>query len=148
VSDVILGARLGRQFFGSEMIACVWLTNWMTGVIYDIMKGHSEEDAEFFKIRRSALRLLGHTDFPTTSTFQVFLHALAWAENTLWARPCLSICRVFQQQCEPRSLLERIAATMTSDHIVATMTSYTIFVFGRCCYSNEYTTFPISFLYR
>jgi hypothetical protein len=42
MSDVILGARLVRQFFGSEMIACVWLTNWMTGVIHDIMLGHTE----------------------------------------------------------------------------------------------------------
>jgi hypothetical protein len=69
-------------------------------------------------------------------SFLGVLHALAWAKNTLWDRPCLSVCRVLStgvgnlhdresllcNNGNPRlPLVKHYCATVTSDHIGATV---------------------------
>jgi hypothetical protein len=47
------------------------------------------------------------------------LSALAKTKNTFWARPCLSVHRVFHHTAT--RTLDRTVATMTLDHTVETM---------------------------
>jgi hypothetical protein len=55
-----------------------------------------------------------HTFYITTISrnmikFLGVLHALAWARNTSWARPCLSVCRAFRGDIQPAWLGGRIS---------------------------------------
>ena len=62
-SYVISGARLARQLFGSVNDCLLWLTNWVTRVVHDIITGHTSDDVKPHAMRYSVQRFSGDLHF-------------------------------------------------------------------------------------